>query len=456
VADKKRSRSKADKAIETSVEDAATDATDPSAPGPTPETTRESATQDKPEPSSDAEHPEPETNSPAEDTEPDAATDASSDHVDAHPEPEAENSESSAPEQAEDEAEEVPAEQPVDRTEQPPAPVQPEQVVVRKGGFLAMFLGGVAAAAIGFGMARYVLPQDFPFPAAGGTSAAIDDLTQRLEAQSQDLSQLSNRIDAVSESGDTGGMTAEMDSLSAAIDTVSGRVDEIATRLDAFEARLSDVEASGPAQTGDAQDALSGYAQELQALQASIAEQKAEIETLAQEARAKEESAVETAQATMRRAALTRIQTALDAGTPFEAALADLEAAGVAAPEALASAAVDGVPTQAGLAERFPDAARRALAVSRSAGAEAGAGGLGGFLRSQLGARSLEPREGSDPDAVLSRAEAAVRDGRLNDALAEIETLPEGGRAELSDWSADAARRLDALAAAEALAQDLN
>lgn len=452
MADKKRSRSKADKAIETSVEDAATDATDPSAPGSTPEPQQESAAEESTDSSSDAEHPDPETDDQPQTSEPDADKEKSPENAEATLEPGTEVTDKSDIGQAEEP--ETQRESTQDKAE--PAPAQPEQVVVRKGGFLAMFLGGVAAAAIGFGMARYVLPQDFPFPAAGGTSAAIDDLTQRIEAQSEDLSQLSSRIDAVTEGGDTGGMTAEMDSLSAAIDTVSGRVDEIVTRLDAFEDRLSDIETSVPAQTGDAQDALSGYAQELQALQASIAEQKAEIETLAQEARAKEESAVETAQATMRRAALTRIQTALDAGTPFEAALADLKAAGVAAPEALASAAVDGVPTQAGLAERFPDAARRALAVSRSAGAEAGAGGLGGFLRSQLGARSLEPREGSDPDAVLSRAEAAVRDGRLNDALAEIETLPEGGRAELSDWSADAARRLDALAAAEALAQDLN
>lgn len=454
MADKKRSRSKADKAIETSVEDAATDATDPSAPGSTPEPQQESAAEESTDSSSDAEHPDPETEDQPQTSEPDADKESSSENAEATLEPETEVTDKSDIGQAEEP--ETQPESAQDQVEPAPAPAQPEQVVVRKGGFLAMFLGGVAAAAIGFGMARYVLPQDFPFPAAGGTSAAINDLTQRVEAQSEDVSQLSSRIDAVTEGGDTGGMTAEMDSLSAAIDTVSGRVDEIVTRLDAFEDRLSDIETSGPAQTGDAQDALSGYAQELQALQASIAEQKAEIETLAQEARAKEESAVETAQATMRRAALTRIQTALDAGTPFEAALADLEAAGVAAPEALASAAVDGVPTQAGLAERFPDAARKALAVSRSAGAEAGTGGLGAFLRSQLGARSLEPREGSDPDAVLSRAEAAVRDGRLNDALAEIETLPEGGRAELSDWSADAARRLDALAAAEALAQDLN
>jgi len=46
----------------------------------------------------------------------------------------------------------------------------------------------------------------------------------------------------------------------------------------------------------------------------------------------------------------------------------------------------------------------------------------------------------------------AVRAAReLADALAEMESLPEVARVELSDWAGDVARRLDALAAAEQL-----
>jgi hypothetical protein len=81
---------------------------------------------------------------------------------------------------------------------------------------------------------------------------------------------------------------------------------------------------------------------------------------------------------------------------------------------------------------------------------------VGAFLRAQLGVRSLEPREGDDADAILSRAEAALAEGRLGDALAEIETLPEGARAAMSGWAAEATARRDALAAAEALSAELN
>ena len=70
--------------------------------------------------------------------------------------------------------------------------------------------------------------------------------------------------------------------------------------------------------------------------------------------------------------------------------------------------------------------------------------------------RSLLPREGDDPDAVLSRIEAAVGEGRLSDALAEIELLPDVAKDKLSDWAAQATRRNEAVAAAEALAGTLN
>ena len=80
---------------------------------------------------------------------------------------------------------------------------------------------------------------------------------------------------------------------------------------------------------------------------------------------------------------------------------------------------------------------------------------MGGFLRRQLGARSVIPREGSDPDAVLSRAEAAVRDGRVADALREIDALPQGAKDAMQSWSADAKVRADAEAAVQDLSQRL-
>ena len=72
------------------------------------------------------------------------------------------------------------------------------------------------------------------------------------------------------------------------------------------------------------------------------------------------------------------------------------------------------------------------------------------FLAAQTGARSLTPREGTDPDAILSRAEFALSEGRLADALAEVTTLPDPIRAPFSDWIARAEARLAVTAALEA------
>ncbi|MGB8622217.1 MAG: hypothetical protein WCD16_05310, partial [Paracoccaceae bacterium] len=80
---------------------------------------------------------------------------------------------------------------------------------------------------------------------------------------------------------------------------------------------------------------------------------------------------------------------------------------------------------------------------------------IGAFLRTQFGARSLTPREGNDPDAILSRAEAALNAGELKDALDEIATLPEAGQQAMSGWVAKAQKRADALAAADTLASRL-
>jgi len=183
-------------------------------------------------------------------------------------------------------------------------------------------------------------------------------------------------------------------------------------------------------------------------------ELRAEIGAMTAEAEAKRASAEMTAQEALRRSAMSQILTSLETGSGFAEAIESLSATGVNVPEALVAQAA-GVPTVAGLSADFPEAAREALAAARTAeGSESG--GFGAFLKSQLGARSLEPREGTDPDAVLSRMEAAAREGRLGDVMAEAEGLPEEAKAPLQDWLDSAKARQAATEAAEALNQTMN
>ncbi|MFB1024955.1 MAG: hypothetical protein QMC33_06380, partial [Octadecabacter sp.] len=69
---------------------------------------------------------------------------------------------------------------------------------------------------------------------------------------------------------------------------------------------------------------------------------------------------------------------------------------------------------------------------------------------------SSSPQEGAGPDAVLSRAEAAIKAGRVADALAELEALPEVARAEMTDWTARATQRADVLDAIATLSETYN
>ncbi|WP_410349767.1 COG4223 family protein [Yoonia sp.] len=270
-------------------------------------------------------------------------------------------------------------------------------------------------------------------------------LPEQIAAQSSQISALEQRIAAMPEV-DLSGIEATQSDLAAQLSDIAARVAELEER---------------PAGSAVSQAAGEGVADEMDALRAQIAEMTNAAQTELAEARAQaasiEESAAAAARSAAARAAFARIQTALESGAPIGAALGDLEdALGESAPDALI-AVQDGVPTLASLQDQFPDVARAALATARSEGVSGEeTTGFGAFLRNQFDVRSTTPQEGNSADAILSRAEAAVRNGRLNDALAEISALPEVVRAEMSDWVAQAEARVDAIAAVDILSTSLS
>ena len=347
---------------------------------------------------------------------------------------------------SEDAAQEAPATQPDEPEAEParspdpvpePAP-SPAPKAASGGGFLPLTLGGLLAGVIGYGVATLTTP------------ASDNGVSVQLAQQSAAIAALEERIDAVPQVDLSGIETA----VAEQIETVLSQVAALNARIDALEAR-PEVVVSGDPETGAAMTA------EMDALRAQLAQMaaaaQAELEDARAAAAAIEESATAAARTAAARAALARVQTALESGAPIGAALGDLEAAtGEAAPDALL-AVVDGVPTLPMLQDSFADAARAALATARSEGvAGEETSGIGAFLRNQFDVRSTAPREGDSADAVLSRAEAALRSGRLADALAELAALPEVARAEMSGWLAQAEARADAVAAVDMLSSTLS
>ena len=292
-------------------------------------------------------------------------------------------------------------------------------------------LGGVVAATFGFAAARSNVVDDFLPP-----SWRLDAGEVALQGQ---ISDAQLQIDTLNER-----LTSFSAELNDAPQTDANDIIDLSVKFDGLVARLDAIE-SRPVST---QSENVDFTQ----LREVAEKQQAEIDALLADARLVEQTSQEAASKTLARAAASRIIAAVESGAPFATALADLEATGASdIPEALKSAARDGVVTLAALQGEIPSAARAALAESLQ-DAEAG---FSGFLKRQLGARSIAPREGDDADAVLSRIEGAVRQGRLMDALAEAETLPTEAKSAMSDWLEKTTTRVAVTTASEALIQFL-
>lgn len=361
----------------------------------------------------------------------------------------------------------------------PVAPAPPPRR--RSGGFVMPALGGVVAAGVGFGAAFYVLQANWSQPRSDLTG-----LTDALSAQALRLDELSDTVTRLgATTAKAGDLAAEIEATTALTRTLAGfrnDLDGLGTRLtavresfDALDSRLAALE-KRPVDGGAASaTALEAFGRDMATMRAEISTQRAAA-TAAQDRIAAAADAAESriaaveaealrlkteAEAVARQgvalAALRHLQAALENGAPIEDALAGLTAAGVAVPPVLTEQA-QGIPSLATLRETYPSAARAALAAalrvqSRDAGLWAR---LGAFLRSQSGARSLMPRAGDDPDAILSRVEVALRTGDLPAAIAGLSGLPPQARMPMAEWLALAGRRIAAADAVAALVRKMN
>ena len=144
--------------------------------------------------------------------------------------------------------------------------------------------------------------------------------------------------------------------------------------------------------------------------------------------------------------ALLSMQRAILAGLPFQKALKEYEqAGGDNAPAIIKSLAKTGVATQFDLVQTFPQYARRLLKSDQINEPVKEEGGLDitKFLKKFVKTRSTSPQLGNSSDAILSRAEYAVKNGDIKKALDELDQLPSHLQNEIRDWYMDAKNRLE-------------
>ena len=383
----------------------------------------------------------------------DAEVVESAETQDIAPETEAEGGES--PEAVEPDPGEVEAVDAEPEAESPPVEMAAAAPESGSNGVVPLVIGGLVAGLIGFGVATYT------------NFAGQTDYSAQIAEQKTQISALEAQIAAVPrpEPTDLSTLETQLADIGA---TQSQQYEDLTTRLAALDERLVAVEKQPGADGALSQTALDAYERELAAIRDQLAGQQSDLQamvdaTTAQldqtraEAAEIEANAVAAARSAVARSELAKIQMALDAGAPIGPSLSELaNAIDIPVPDALTRVA-DGAPTLPGLQADFPPLAREALAVARQEGQSGEeAGGLTAFLRNQLEVRSVAPREGNSVNAVLSRAEAALSDGRLLDTMSEIGALPEVARAVLTDWLAQAEARAAALDAVSALTAHIN
>ena len=121
-------------------------------------------------------------------------------------------------------------------------------------------------------------------------------------------------------------------------------------------------------------------------------------------------------------------------GKPFEKQLTKLPQ-NIDFSEVFKLTSVRGVVPIEDLRSMFPQLARDTLsAIQQSTKETDTKKRLILILQEKLGVRSLVPRLGNDPDAILSRVEALIEADNFTDALDLLDKLPQSGKVVLSEW----------------------
>ncbi|QMU59300.1 MAG: hypothetical protein GKR98_14560 [Boseongicola sp.] len=337
--------------------------------------------------------------------------------------------------------------------EVPEAPTRPEAIpateavetAANSGSGLGVVVGGVVAGALGFLIGAFALPDQ--------EMASDPEVAARLSAQSDRIAALGARIDALPDAPDNSGIIGDIDVLRVQVAGVSDRLEQLTSATEALSAEIEGIESRPAVLTPDGEAALALQLRDFQSELDRVTESaRSEIEEAKERASQIEADAIKEAELSRQRAAMAQIMAALESGEAYSGALVELGDV----PGALSAFAEDGVPTMADLQDAFPEGAREVLRNTHSVPDEASAADrVTAFLKRQTNARSLSPRDGDDPDAVLSRAEAALNDGDIATAVAEVSALPAEARAPMELWLADAGDRLAATDAARMLSEAL-
>jgi hypothetical protein len=296
--------------------------------------------------------------------------------------------------------------------------------------------------------------------AAGGnggrTSEAVARQLAELETKLGDLSATVARLEqaAAGDRPELGGLTSRVGALEARLGQAEGasqEVEGLAGRVGAVTQQIT----AGQEQTAGLSDKVGALGSQLGALSTRMDTLADTVHQLQQQATTREDGRARAASLAL---TVAQLDAALDGGAPFEQALDSVRSLGAGDPaaakafETLQAAAASGVPTLPALRNAFD---RVADDIVHAAQAPDGDGLLdqaaGNLMRlvtvRPVGADVL----GESAAARVARAEAALAEGDLAAAVAEIEPLQGAAKAAAAPWLTQAHERLAAQTALAAL-----
>ena len=284
-----------------------------------------------------------------------------------------------------------------------------------------------------------------------GLKTRVDDVTSKLDTLAKSIqgrfAELQDRPLSVIAVGTP--EEAEQVLASSRLAEIEGRVDELRNRVTEMEASLEKI------------PSVDELASMTDILEAGIADLtvSSEIEEMVR-ANATRIAKLETASighsaASSLGLGIIAVRAAVEIGTPYSRIISDSGLSEDDLPTVVIEHAATGIVSASYLRDSFAGYARAALAAPHGQAVTEGngnGGGLVGFLRSLFQVRPLSPRDGESLGAILSRAEAAVREDNIEDTLRILGTLPEASRAAMSEWIQAAESRIAVLNALDSLA----
>ncbi|MBV8190544.1 MAG: uroporphyrinogen-III synthase [Alphaproteobacteria bacterium] len=347
---------------------------------------------------------------------------------------------------------------------------EPAQIVIRRGlGFFGALLGGVAGALLFLVAIVATLPLWPHFLMSlwrGGDAPAIDVGQIRADAGTaarsaievvrhdlgQRLEELEKRLKALADNGGNKAAVAD-----PAIAELRGRIAALENRPASSAppaAPAPPVASPSPSpetekEVADLQRQIEALRATLQTLDQRVASQREQAKSLSDTLSARgtsEQKVLQAARAAATIGVAARISFALDLGAPFSADLAllgpliqgDAKLGEIVAQ--LQPYAEAGVVSRAALAADFPAVAKAALAqdlADDSFGER-----VLGKLRNLVSLRRVGDVPGDSVDAKIARAEVALKQGNLTQAVALMKSLPANVASAVAPWLAKAEAHL--------------